>query len=95
MQFTPSLPNGRTYRFTVGVDVTAVPDQTIEVRSLAGDVNSSGRVNANDRSGVVSAWTAAGGFTCETDLNGDGMTKATDRSIVVSAWTNPAGNCAP
>lgn len=74
--------------------VTSVPGQTIHLRHLLGDADSSGRVNATDRSRVVSAWTGAGGFRCETDFNLDGTTNATDRSLVISVWTGPS-NTAP
>jgi hypothetical protein len=93
--FTPGLENARTYRLTIGADVTSIGGQTVDVRNLIGDTNADGAVNATDRSVVVSAWTG-GGFSCATDLNNDNATNATDRSIVVSAWTGGAAtNCAP
>jgi hypothetical protein len=57
---TPGLENARTYRVNIGPEVTSIPGQFIEVRGLLGDVNSDGRVNATDRSIVVSAWTGTG-----------------------------------
>ena len=94
LSFNPGLENARTYRFTLGAEVTSVADQTIEVRSLLGDVNGDGRVNATDRSLVVSAWTAPSHYLPETDIDLSGRTNATDRSLVVSAWTS-AQRCAP
>jgi hypothetical protein len=89
------LENVRTYRLTIGSDVTSIPGQTVEVRGLVGDVNDSGTVNATDRSVVVGAWTGPG-FSCQTDLNGSTTTNATDRSVVVGAWTGGLSqNCAP
>jgi hypothetical protein len=92
--FTPGLENLRTYRINIGPDVTSVAGQFVEVRALIGDVTGDGRVNANDRSVVVSAWTSTAAFTCATDLNLDGATNAEDRGIVIGAWTN-GQNCAP
>lgn len=93
LTFTPGLENGRTYRLSLGAELTSVPGQFLEVSVLLGDVNADGFVNGTDRSVVVGVWTG-GGFNCPTDLNSDGGTNATDRSMVVGAWTG-AQNCAP
>lgn len=93
LTFTPSLENARAYRVHIGPEVTSIAGQFVEVRSLVGDVNSDGFVNAADRSVVVGAWTGSG-FTCASDGNSDGNNNATDRSIVVGAWTGTQ-NCAP
>lgn len=93
LTFTPDLENARTYRITMGTEVTRIPGQTVEVRGLVGDLNSDGFVNALDRSAVVGVWTG-GGFSCASDLNSDTDTNAVDRSIVVAGWTS-GQNCAP
>jgi hypothetical protein len=93
LNFTPGLENARTYRLTIGPEVTRIPGQTLEVRGLVGDANHDGLVNASDRSVVVGVWTGAG-FSCASDLNSSGATNASDRSIVVGAWTG-GQNCAP
>jgi hypothetical protein len=93
LTFTPALENGRTYRLTLGPDVTSIAGQFVEVRALQGDVNSDGQVNGTDRSVIVSEWTG-GGFTCATDVSNGGVTNATDRSIVIGSWTGTE-NCAP
>lgn len=93
LMFSPGLENGRTYRATLGPDVTNLPGQFVEVRGLIGDVNSDGSVNAIDRSIVVGAWTGTC-FNCATDVNSDDATNALDRSIVVGAWTG-GQTCAP
>jgi hypothetical protein len=92
--FTPGLENLRTYRITVNPNVTSLPGQSVEVRSLVGDVDGSGRVNAVDRAHIVAAWTSPAGFTCVSDLDGSSRTNAVDRAVVVGAWTAP-NNCAP
>ena len=94
LTFTPALENARTYRITLGTEVTSIAAQSVEIRGLIGDVDSSGRTNAIDRSLVVSAWTSPANFSCETDLDSSGRTNATDRSLAVSSWTSPQ-NCAP
>jgi hypothetical protein len=93
LTFTPDLENARTYRIALGPEVTSIPNQTVEVRGLVGDVNSDSIVNAVDRSAVVGVWTGAG-FSCTSDLNSDTDTNAVDRSIVVAGWTS-GQNCAP
>jgi hypothetical protein len=94
LTFTPALENARTYRMTIGAEVTSVPGQSVAVRGLVGDADGNGVVNATDRSVVVGAWTGAGGFSCPTDMDNNGNTNALDRSIVVGSWTG-AQNCAP
>ena len=95
--FAPCPPrlarNVRTYRITLSQQVTAAPNRSIEVRSLRGDVDSSGLVDAVDRSVVVGAWTGAG-YSASTDIDLSGATNAADRSLVVGAWTG-SENCAP
>jgi hypothetical protein len=89
----PPLENGRTYRITLGGEVTAMAGQSFEVRCLMGDMDSSGRVNLVDRSFLTAAWTGTG-YSAETDLSGDGHTNGTDRSLWMSSYTS-AVNCAP
>jgi glucose/arabinose dehydrogenase len=93
LNFSLGLENARRYRFSVPPSVTTITGQTVEVRSLLGDVNGNGVTDAIDRSLVVGAWTG-GGFTCPTDLDSSGQTNASDRSIVIGAWTGPQA-CAP
>jgi hypothetical protein len=94
LTFTPGLENARTYRLTLGPEVTSIVDQTIEVRSLVGDVDSSGSVNAVDRSMIVGVWTSPSHYSPATDLDRSGATNAVDRSMAVGAWTGTQ-NCAP
>ena len=94
LRFSPALENARTYLLEMGPEVTSVAGQTLEIRGLLGDVDSSGRVNAADRSAVVSAWTSPENFTCLTDLDSSGRTNSHDRSLVVSAWTGTE-HCSP
>ena len=94
LTFTPALENARTYRITLGPGVTSIAGQFLEVRALVGDVDSSGRANATDRSLVVSAWTSPANFSCDTDIDSSGRTNALDRSLTVASWTGTQ-NCAP
>jgi hypothetical protein len=93
LSFAPGLENARTYRVTVGADVTSISGQFVEITGLLGDLNGDGLVNGTDRSILVGAWTG-GGFSCETDVNSDGSSNATDRSVIVGAWTGTE-DCAP
>ena len=93
LKFGLGLENARTYKFVIGPDVTSIAGQSLEVRCLTGDVNDSGKVNAADRSVVVSVWTGAG-YSTKTDINLSGRTDGYDRSNVVGAWTS-VQNCAP
>jgi hypothetical protein len=93
LHFTPALQNAAAYRLTLGPGISAIPGESIEVRGLTGDVDSSGRVNASDRSAVAAAWTGPG-HSPQTDVTVDGRTNAADRGVVVSIWTG-GENCAP
>ena len=95
LSFSPALENLRTYKFRITGRVTKIASQTFEVRCLIADVNSSGRVDATDRSVVIQVWTGSG-YTPNTDINLNGVTNAEDRSIVIGVWTDPSlNNCAP
>lgn len=86
LTFAPGLENARTYKITLGPEISAIAGQSIEVRALFADASSDGRVNATDRSVVVGVWTGSG-FSAATDVNRDGATNSTDRSFVVGVWT--------
>jgi hypothetical protein len=77
LNFIPGLENARTYRITIGPEVTSIAGQSLEVRGLIGDVNGNGSVNAIDRSVAVGVWTGAG-FTCSTDVNNNQVTGGFD-----------------
>ena len=94
LTFAPALENARTYRITLGPEVSSIAGQMLEIRGLLGDVDNSGRTNSTDRSLVVSAWTSPANFSCESDVDGSGRTNSTDRSLAVSSWTSMT-NCAP
>lgn len=87
--FDPALETYRTYKFVLNSEAGGLGGASVEVRSLEGDANGSGEVNASDRSAVVGAWTGGQGFSAATDVNMDGVTNASDRSLVVAAWTAP------
>jgi len=72
------LESCSTYRFTVGAEVTSVAEQVIEVRSLLGDMDSSGVTDALDK-GPLYGVIVGSGFSVETDLNLDGVTNALDK----------------
>lgn len=104
--FFPALESGRTYKITVSNNgnVNAGGNQSwdVMVRSLQGDVNSDGRVNATDRSLIVRDWTGADGYSMQTDLTMNGETNGADREVVVDAWWQGSNgqdvteeNCAP
>lgn len=86
------LANAHAYRITLS-DGGALPEQSFEVRSLIGDVNSDGRTDSTDRSALVGVWTS-GAYLPQMDVNLDGRINAYDRTRVVDAWTGSA-NCAP
>jgi hypothetical protein len=94
LTFTPGLPNARTYRLSFGPEGGCVARPTLEIRGHLGDVDSSGRVHAPDRSWVVAAWTSTANYSPETDIDLNGRTHAPDRSHVVAVWTSPV-QCAP
>ena len=93
LNFSPGLENARTYRITLGPEVTTIAGQAVEVRGLVADVTSDGQVNGADRTAIISVWTGAG-FSCATDVTNSGQTNGADRTAVISAWTS-AENCAP
>jgi hypothetical protein len=93
LEYWLPLANARTYRLTLGPELSSVRCQRLELRNLIGDVNSDGRVDHGDRRVVVSTWTEAG-FSAESDINLDGGTNSGDRSVVIGAWTGTE-NCAP
>ena len=90
----PALENARTYRITLGTEVSSIAGQTLEIRGLLGDVDSSGSVNAVDRSMIVGVWTSPSHYSPATDLDRSGATNAVDRSMAVGAWTGTQ-TCAP
>jgi hypothetical protein len=91
LDFTPPLEDCRTYRFTIGPDVTSLAGQSFQVRSLRGDCSavagSYGITNGADRSAVLAAWTGPG-YTIPTDITLDGVTNGADRSAVLAVWTS-------
>jgi hypothetical protein len=93
LTFAPALEDARSYRITLGPELTRIPGQAVQVRALIGDINSDGFVNALDR-GAWMAVSSLGQVSCATDLNGNGTTDMTDKSIVIGRWTGGA-NCAP
>jgi subtilisin-like proprotein convertase family protein len=92
LNFTPGLENYRRYRVSIGAGTTSVAGQSVEFRTLLGDVNADGVVDGTDRSIIVGVWTGSG-FTCGSDLNDDSFTNAADRSTVVGVWTSGQNTC--
>jgi subtilisin-like proprotein convertase family protein len=92
VNFSPGLEDHQRYRISFGEGTTVIPDQSVEFRTLLGDVNQDGTVDAIDRSMVVGIWTGSG-FSCQTDINDDSLTNAVDRSSVVGVWTGGANAC--
>jgi hypothetical protein len=93
LSFWAGLTNARTYRLTLGPEISSVRCQRIEFRNLVGDANGDGRVDGTDRTTIIGTWTGAG-FSPVTDINLDGRTSGSDRTVVIGAWTS-AQNCAP
>jgi hypothetical protein len=93
LSFSPALADGTTYRLNIDSSVTTVAGQSLDVRALLGDVDSSGVTDAGDRSVIVGTWTGRG-VNSATDVSLSGATDAGDRSMVVGVWTGGA-NSAP
>ncbi len=85
-----SLTNNTTYYFSVSAYDTSNYESSFSNKvskfiSTSADLNSNGRINAQDFSILMSNW----GSTAKpaADVNQDGYTNAQDLSIMMSQWT--------